>query len=434
MIADKVHPKETKAETGSAANAVQVQCSLAIGAVNDPLEHEADTMADRVMSMQEVPAVGPAGAGGIQRKCAGCEEEEKVQRKPLASFIQRKESSVGTVASDAVSSQINASKGSGSNMDSNTQSFMQSRFGTDFWDIKIHTGGEAIQMNRELNAKAFTVGNDIYFNEGQYNPGSNEGKHLLAHELTHTVQQQGGEKKSQVQRKIQVNPGRKLDTQGFTTTKTGDIYTCPAVVKGSVWNEIFTSLLHSPRIFKVAGSTDADVTKNFLKHMTARYDIVEFASKKKYKFPSGGSGITMNTDFWEHDSTGWHEKAGVERKTAINDLNVHPDEYAIACNSATALTLEGGSKSSVRIMENSVASNDWIPGEAGYIENTKFTSASSFGTEGENIIYTGKDLFWGHFGPGNTFKSLVDWLADVKSWDGEAVIKTHRLRTNVGLE
>lgn len=66
---------------------------------------------------------------------------------------------------------------------------MQSRFGADFSDVKIHTGGEAILMKRELNAKAFTVGNDIYFNEGQYNPNSGEGKHLLAHELVHTVQQ-----------------------------------------------------------------------------------------------------------------------------------------------------------------------------------------------------------------------------------------------------
>jgi hypothetical protein len=95
------------------------------------------------------------------------------------------------VASDAVSNKINASKGNGSGMDGTTQSFMQNRFGADFSDVKIHTGSEAIQMNRELNAKAFTVGNDIYFNEGQYNPDSNEGKHLLAHELTHTIQQSG---------------------------------------------------------------------------------------------------------------------------------------------------------------------------------------------------------------------------------------------------
>jgi len=75
---------------------------------------------------------------------------------------------------------------------------MENRFGTDFSEVKIHTGSQAIQMSRELNAQAFTVGNDIYFNEGKYNPSSDAGKHLLAHELTHTVQQNGG-----IGRKIQ---------------------------------------------------------------------------------------------------------------------------------------------------------------------------------------------------------------------------------------
>jgi hypothetical protein len=158
-----------------------IQFKLAIGASDDPLEHQADAMADAVMRMPE--------QNFIQRKCSQCEEEEKVQRKPLASFIQRKEISSGSVASDAISTQINASRGNGNGMDRSTQSFMQNRFGAEFSDVKIHTNGEAILMNRELNAKAFTAGNDIYFNEGQYNPGSSEGKHLLAHELIHTEQQ-----------------------------------------------------------------------------------------------------------------------------------------------------------------------------------------------------------------------------------------------------
>ena len=141
----------------------------------------------------------------VQRKCAHCEEEKKLQRKPLASFIQRKETLSGTVAPDVISNKINASKGNGNSMDGNTHSFMQSRFGADFSDVKIHTGSESVQLNRELNAKAFTVGNDIYFNEGQYSPGSGEGKHLLAHELTHTLQQN-----SFIQRQAQpqaISPG-----------------------------------------------------------------------------------------------------------------------------------------------------------------------------------------------------------------------------------
>ncbi len=159
-----------------------VQRKLSIGSPDDPLEHEADAMADKVMRMPE--------NSFIQRKCAECEEEEKLQRKPLASsvtpFIQAKESDT---ASDNISQKINSTRGGGSSMDSSTKSFMESRFGADFSGVKIHTGSYSAQMSKELNAQAFTTGSDIYFNSGKYDPSSNAGKHLLAHELTHTIQQ-----------------------------------------------------------------------------------------------------------------------------------------------------------------------------------------------------------------------------------------------------
>jgi hypothetical protein len=76
-------------------------------------------------------------------------------------------------------------------MDKTTRAEMEGGFGADFSNVNIHTGSEAIQLSKELGAQAFTHGNDVYFNEGKYNPNSKEGKHLLAHELTHTVQQNG---------------------------------------------------------------------------------------------------------------------------------------------------------------------------------------------------------------------------------------------------
>ena len=69
---------------------------------------------------------------------------------------------------------------------------MEHGFGADFSNVRIHTDFEAAQMSSDIGAKAFTNGNDIYFNQNQYNPNSKEGKHLLAHELTHTIQQKGG--------------------------------------------------------------------------------------------------------------------------------------------------------------------------------------------------------------------------------------------------
>ena len=87
-----------------------VQRKLSVGAVDDPLEDEADAMADKVMRMPE--------QNFIQRKCAHCEEEEKAQRKPLASFIQKKQSSINNsiVASDNVSSQIQSTKSNGNTL------------------------------------------------------------------------------------------------------------------------------------------------------------------------------------------------------------------------------------------------------------------------------------------------------------------------------
>jgi len=111
-------------------------------------------------------------ASFIQRKCGQCEEEEHP-------------------AAGSVSDKIQAAKGSGNQLEEPVRSFMGNRFGADFHNVNIHTDGQAVQLSRDLNAKAFTVGNDIYFNEGQYRPDSASGQHLLAHELTHTLQQNG---------------------------------------------------------------------------------------------------------------------------------------------------------------------------------------------------------------------------------------------------
>lgn len=166
-------------------SATFIQPKLSVGAPDDPYEKEADSVAEKVMRM-------PAG-NFVQLKCDHCEEEEKnIQRKP-SSFLQTKSSDT-PVVSNALDSKIESSKGQGSAMDASTSSFMSSRFGSPFDSVKIHTGGDAIQMNQELNAKAFTVGSDIYFNQGQYQPQSNSGKELLAHELTHVLQQSHGEK------------------------------------------------------------------------------------------------------------------------------------------------------------------------------------------------------------------------------------------------
>lgn len=196
-------PKATKVNTPFFSPMAQKK--LSVGSANDTYEAEADAMADKVMRMQDTLQQNISHKGAlVQRKCAHCEEEEKLRRKPLAESIslliqksQTKNSGELQVPNH-IENQINSSRGSGNSMDNSTKNFMESRFDTDFSEVRIHTGSQAVQMSRELNAQAFTVGNDVYFNEGKYNPNSDSGKHLLAHELTHTIQQMGG-----IERKVQ---------------------------------------------------------------------------------------------------------------------------------------------------------------------------------------------------------------------------------------
>ncbi|MBN8640460.1 MAG: DUF4157 domain-containing protein [Flavobacteriales bacterium] len=113
------------------------------------------------------------------------EEKEKKEAPP----IQTKKDSPNSSSSSNIEQSLASSKGKGSSMSKSTQEEMNSGFGTNLDNVKIHTDSTAVQMNKELGSHAFTSGNDIYFNEGKYNPENESGKHLLAHELTHTVQQ-----------------------------------------------------------------------------------------------------------------------------------------------------------------------------------------------------------------------------------------------------
>lgn len=187
----------TVKHSGTMPAAVAIQRKLTAGESNEPSEDEAGLMADKVMRMPETSF--------IRRKagsCSSCDyDDDHVHLKSLD--IQAKGDGAGIV-SNSVSNRIQSSMGSGSAIPGDTKSFMESRFGKDFSDVKIHSGEESAQLNRELNAKAFTVSNNIYFNSGQYQPQSDSGKHLLAHELSHVVQQgrngQGAVKNAPVQR------------------------------------------------------------------------------------------------------------------------------------------------------------------------------------------------------------------------------------------
>jgi len=176
-----------------------IQTKLTVGAVGDKYEQEADRVAAQVMRMSIPPDHSPQ----VQRFG---EEDNPVQRWSLAQsitpvvhrrvdeqvqmreLVQRAFQAGGNEASGDLESRLNASKGGGSALAPEVRAFMEPRFGADFSSVRVHTGNDAVQMNRELGAQAFAHGSDVYFGAGK-EPGNNE---LTAHELTHVVQQTGG--------------------------------------------------------------------------------------------------------------------------------------------------------------------------------------------------------------------------------------------------
>jgi Domain of unknown function (DUF4157) len=147
-------------------NSLKIQTKLKISEPGDVYEQETDQVADEVMRMPEPTIQLELDSPIIQTKSEG-----------------------GRIISNILSNQIISLQGDGGSMNSNTKSFMESRFGQDFSRVRIHTDSKAVQLNQELNAQAFTVGNNVFFNLGKYLPESDSGKHLLAHELVHVLQQ-----------------------------------------------------------------------------------------------------------------------------------------------------------------------------------------------------------------------------------------------------
>ncbi|HZM85883.1 MAG TPA: DUF4157 domain-containing protein [Blastocatellia bacterium] len=153
-----------------------IQAKLAIGPANDHFEQEADRIAKEATSY---------GSGASQ---------ETVHRhsSPLAASItplQAKTDPSQVVAESGFETRLRARRGSGSRLPESVRSHMESRLGADFSDVRIHTDSGAKDLNREIGARAFTYGTDIYFRPGAFDPGSKRGQQLLAHELTHVVQQ-----------------------------------------------------------------------------------------------------------------------------------------------------------------------------------------------------------------------------------------------------
>lgn len=156
-----------------------LQAKLKVGSVNDPLEHEADRVADQVMRMPAAASFASAPPQ-ISRKCADCEGDEQLQMKPAGAASGARLSAVHEVLSSP-----------GQPLDGLSRAFFEPRFGRDFSQVRVHRGAAAEHSAQDVNARAYTVEHSIVFGAGAPAPVTDDGRRLLAHELTHVVQQAG---------------------------------------------------------------------------------------------------------------------------------------------------------------------------------------------------------------------------------------------------
>jgi hypothetical protein len=161
-----------------------IQPKLKVSNSKSPQEKEANRIAAQI-TQNDTPSI----------KNNNQSQPGIIQAKPV-----RQAQTPGQEVNSSLAAQINRSKGSGQALPQPTRSFFEQRIGHDFSKVRIHTSAAAARFNRNLHARAFTFGQDVYFNQGQYNPQSREGKWLLGHELVHVVQQNKMLSQPQIQR------------------------------------------------------------------------------------------------------------------------------------------------------------------------------------------------------------------------------------------
>jgi hypothetical protein len=262
-----------------------IQAKLTIGAPGDKYEQEADRVAGQVVQQLHSPQMeSPEAQQSVQREAMP--EEDDLQMKPLVDQIQRAElpeddelqmkpdglqreslpeeddelqmkpmlqmKGGGAISADAeLETAIQQSRGSGTPLADKLRQPMEHAFGNvDFSGVKVHTDAQADQFNRSIQAKAFTTGQDIFFRQGEYQPDTRSGKELLAHELTHVVQQgMGGGRqvnrisssgKGSIQRKMEqdrLNVVGEIHTESDKRRDEEKRFSCESVGSSNYWGE-----------------------------------------------------------------------------------------------------------------------------------------------------------------------------------------------------
>lgn len=163
-----------------------IQPKLRVNAPGDMYEQEAERISNQVMRMPDSQLQGACACGG---KCPKCQAEPlDREQKPLRTKRVRADEAEEPVTPPTIHEALHSS---GQPLDSVARAFFEPRFGHDFSQVRVHGNAQATDSARSVNARAFTVGRSIVFRAGEYSAETTKGKHLLAHELVHVLQQRG---------------------------------------------------------------------------------------------------------------------------------------------------------------------------------------------------------------------------------------------------
>lgn len=219
---------------GNRAVGQLIRAKLKIGEPGDRYEREADRVAETVVNIPD-SQINPAapiqrvrleGQGEMRRQAA---EEEEIQRQPEEEELQLQaaeeeeplqasgDSGNAPAVTPAAQAGIHTLRGSGNPLSPTLRAFFEPRFGADFRGVRVHTDAQAAETAKSVNARAFTLGQDVVFGAGEYSPATTQGKKLLAHELTHVVQQSRANSPSRnsIQRRLFVSGGNEAEVREY---------------------------------------------------------------------------------------------------------------------------------------------------------------------------------------------------------------------------
>jgi hypothetical protein len=175
------------------------------------------------------------------------EDEIQPKTKEEGENVQTKSNEIDEKITD-IEPTLKREKGNGSPLSKGVKAEMENGFGADFSQVKIHNNTKAVQMNQALGAQAFTHGNDVFFNNGKYNHGSKEGKLLLAHELTHTIQQNGSAQKKKANNDIS---STKYNVQGGFWSR---VWSGVKSAGSAIWSGVTSVAGYGWNVLKSAGA------------------------------------------------------------------------------------------------------------------------------------------------------------------------------------